>query len=68
MLAARGDHVCAIAQQLQLASGTIKSYLARARRKLGCRNVRELSAVLLRDRVIDPDDLADPREQGAKEP
>ena len=68
VLAARGFHVCAIAQQLQLAPGTVKSYLARAREKLGCRNVRELTAVLLRKGAIQAEELLGPREGDTEEP
>src|SRR5207248_5983986 len=43
LLAARGLLVREIAQQLEVAPGTVKTLLARARIKLGCRTLRELA-------------------------
>lgn len=63
LLAAWGFHVREIAQHLQLAPGSVKALLARARQKLGCRDVRELTAVLLREGVVRPEELVDPREE-----
>ncbi len=64
ILSARGLLVARIADTLQLAPGTVKALLARAREKLGCRSVGELARVLLREGVIDPEMLIDPLTSG----
>lgn len=67
VLAARGMTVTEIAVSQGVAPGTVKTLLARARHKLGCRNVRELTAVLLREGVVQPADLLDPRRAASTE-
>ena len=62
VLAARGLLIREVATRLEIAPGTVKMLLKRGRDKLGCRNVRELTALLLRPGVITPDDLTPTRE------
>lgn len=45
-----------------MSEGTVKTLLARARAKLTCRNVRELSDILLGAGIVDPRDLVGPRQ------
>ena len=52
LLASRGLTVREIAGEMQVSVGTVKTLLARARQKLGCRNVRELSAALFRKAIL----------------
>jgi DNA-binding CsgD family transcriptional regulator len=61
LLVARGFLVREIASQIQVSEGTVKTLLARARAKLTCRNVRELSDILLGAGIVDPRDLVGPR-------
>lgn len=61
LLAGRGLLVREIAEHLDVAQGTVKNLLKRARDKLGAANVRELSAILLRESVLSTADLIDPR-------
>ncbi len=67
LLAARGLFVRRIAQVLQVAPGTVKTHLARAREKLECRNVRELASLLLIEGVIRNEELVDPRQSRAED-
>jgi DNA-binding CsgD family transcriptional regulator len=61
LLVARGFLVREIAVQVQVSEGTIKTLLARARMKLACKNVRELSDILLGAGIVDPHELVGPR-------
>ena len=60
LLAARGFSVREISQRLQVMPGTVKTLLARARAKLGYRNVRQLMTMFLRVGLIRADQLVDP--------
>ncbi|HZO30701.1 MAG TPA: helix-turn-helix transcriptional regulator [Chloroflexota bacterium] len=62
LLVGRGFLVREIAEQIQVSEGTVKTLLARARAKLTCRNVRELSDILLGAGIVDPRDLVGPRQ------
>ena len=57
LLAGRGLLVREIAERLQIAIGTVKALLRRAREKLNCRTVRELSTLLVRAGLIRPEEL-----------
>jgi len=59
LLCARGFLIREIAPQLSIAGGTVKAHIARARYKLQCPSVRDLSALLLREGLITPEDLID---------
>lgn len=61
LLAAHGLLLRDVASHIQVAPGTVKALLARARRKLGCASVRDLTIVLLREALVRPDELPDPR-------
>ena len=61
-LSARGYLVREIAERPQVAEGTVKVQLSRARDKLGCRNARELSLMLIRSGIVKPDQLLYPDE------
>ena len=61
LLAGRGLLVRDIADEQHVSQGTVKSLLKRAREKLGATNVRELSAILLREGLVTADQMLDPR-------
>lgn len=65
LLAGQGLSGRAIAERLVIAPGTVKSLLARARRKLGCQGRGNLAIHLLRERIVSPLDLLDPRDEKA---
>lgn len=54
----RGVRVREAANHLSVSESTVKTLLARARQKLGCADVRELSAFLLQENLLAPEDLA----------
>jgi DNA-binding CsgD family transcriptional regulator len=62
LLGARGFLVREIAGQMHVSEGTVKTLLSRARAKLDCRNVRELSDILLGAGIVDPHELVGPRQ------
>ena len=57
MLAADGLSCGEIAERLVVTPSTVTTLLARARAKLGGRNVRELMAILFREGLIRPEEL-----------
>lgn len=63
VLGARGFLVREIAQQLQIAPGTVMTLVARAREKLGCGSMRELAVTLFRMRVLQITHLGGPVDQ-----
>lgn len=57
LLVTRGLLVREVAERMGICEGTAKALIARAREKLGCHSIRELSAYLLCEGVVHPSDL-----------
>lgn len=60
LLVGQGLLLRVAAERMGVEPGTVKTLLARARGKLHCRSARELTALLLREGIIRPDQLLDP--------
>lgn len=68
LLVGHGLVVREIAEHMQVSRGTVQALVARARGKLDCQNMRELRTILIRERVILPEELPDPHEWRPSKP